>query len=73
MNRSTLTAANLVNRLLQIAVTILDGLLQVAQGAMHTTLGYGEHGCLLQDVAAAIVVYEKAVAAGAGLRVNLAE
>jgi len=38
---------------LQIAVTILDGLLQVAQGAMHTTLGYGQNGCLLQDVAAA--------------------
>lgn len=37
---------------LQLAVTILDGLLQVAQGATHTTLGYGQNGCLLQDVAA---------------------
>lgn len=37
---------------LQIAVTILDGILQVAQGATHTTLGYGQDGCLLQDVAA---------------------
>ncbi len=37
---------------LQLAVTILDGLLQVAQGATYTTLGYGQNGCVLQDIAA---------------------
>src|SRR5262249_60513017 len=43
---------------LQIVVTVIDGLLQMGQGAYHCLLGYGQNGCLYQDIASLRVMHE---------------
>ena len=43
---------------LQIVVTVIDGLLQMGQGAYHCLLGYGQNGCLYQDIASLRVMRE---------------
>lgn len=42
----------------QIVITVIDGLLQVGQGANYTLLAYGQNGCLYQDIAALRVMRE---------------
>jgi methylaspartate mutase epsilon subunit len=43
---------------MQHALTILDALLALEQGVRHINVGYGQYGCLLQDVAALLVLPE---------------
>jgi methylaspartate mutase epsilon subunit len=43
---------------LQIVVTVIDGLLQLGQGANHCLLAYGQNGSLYQDIAALRVMRE---------------
>ncbi|MBI3965457.1 MAG: methylaspartate mutase subunit E [Chloroflexi bacterium] len=41
---------------MQHALTILDALLSLEQGVRHVNVGYGQYGCLLQDVAALVAL-----------------
>lgn len=43
---------------MQHALTIFDALLSLEQGVRYLNVGYGQYGCLLQDVAALLVLPE---------------
>lgn len=53
---------------LQIVVTVIDGLLQMGQGANHCLLAYGQNGSLYQDIAALRVMREMGEEYAARLR-----